>query len=145
MPFGPVTSVIGGCSTRAAEGIGLADYETGLLKDCNQAFLDLTGYERSELIGRPQAMIHPHHDGDLAFTPAFELHRTEKRGQVINELILTKSGVVKEVEIKTDIIDLDGSKVMQGFFRDVTEERRGQRERERMEAANRRRASSSPT
>ena len=114
----------------ATEGIGLADYETGLLRDCNQAFLNLTGYERSELIGRSQAMLHPHQDKDLSFTPAFELHRTEKRGQILNELIVTKTGVVKEVEIKTDIIDLDGSKVMQGFFRDVTEERRGQRERE---------------
>ena len=122
----------------ATEGIGLADYETGLLKDCNQAFLKLTGYERSELIGQPQAMIHPHRDNDdMAFTPAFELHRTEKRGQILNELILTKSGVLREVEIKTDILDLDGSKVMQGFFRDVTEARRGQRERERAEAASR--------
>src|SRR5208282_2281412 len=100
----------------------------GLLKDCNQAFLNLTGYERSDLIGRSQAMIHPHND--VPFSPTFALHRSEKQGQVLSDLIVTKSGVVKEVEIKTDALELDGSKVMQGFFRDVTEERRGQRERE---------------
>src|SRR5208337_1046930 len=52
------------------------------------------------------------------------------RGQVLRDLIITKSGALKEVEIKTDVLEFDGSKVMQGFFRDVTEERRGQRERE---------------
>jgi diguanylate cyclase (GGDEF)-like protein/PAS domain S-box-containing protein len=108
----------------ATEGIALADHETGVLMDCNQAFLDLTGYERSELIGQPHTMIRPSKKDNLPF------HRPNTRGEVLRDVIVTKSGTPREVEIKTDVIDFDGLRVMQGFFRDVTEERRGQRERE---------------
>ena len=114
----------------ASEGIGLADYDTGIIRDCNQAFLKLTGYERSEVVGHSQKMLHPEEKGDPAFTRAFELHRSLKQGQALIETIVTKSGALKEVEIKTDIIEIDGSKMMEGFFRDVTEEHRLRRERE---------------
>ena len=114
----------------ATEGIALADPETGTIKDCNQAFLNLTGYERSEIIGQPHTMIHPPKGDDLSPVDTFDLHRLKMRGQVLKDVIITKPGALREVEIKTDVLELDGLKVMQGFFRDVTEERRGQRERE---------------
>jgi two-component system, sensor histidine kinase and response regulator len=117
----------------AAEGIGLADCETGLLRDCNQAFLELTGYERSELIGQPSAMIYPR-DREAR---AFDARHCGGGGQVVEEFIVTKPGVIKEVEVKTNLLDLDGSTLIQGFFRDVTEERRSRREREQAEAASR--------
>ena len=114
----------------AIEGIGLADYETGIIKDCNQAFLRLTGYEREELIGQPESIFHPRNSGDPPVSRTFELHRSTKRGLALADVIVTKSGAIKEVEIKTDVIEIDGSKVMEGFFRDVTEEHRRRRERE---------------
>jgi PAS domain S-box-containing protein len=117
----------------AAEGIGLADCETGLFRDCNQAFLELTGYERSQLIGQPIAMIYP--PGRDA--RAFDIHGCTSKGRVVDEFIVTKSGTVKEVEVKIDLLELEGSKMIQGFFRDVTEERRSRREREQAEAASR--------
>jgi PAS domain S-box-containing protein len=115
---------------QAIEGICLADQETGIILDCNQAFLRLTGYERSELIGRPQTMLHPAEDGNPLVTRKYTLARSEMQGKVIHDLLVTKSGAVKEVEVKAGPIEIGGRQLMHGFFRDLTEELRGRRERE---------------
>jgi PAS domain S-box-containing protein len=114
----------------AIEGICLADRETGIIQDCNHAFLQLTGYEREELLGKPQAMLHPPEEGRPPVSRTFAMHRSEKQGEVLNTLLVTKSGTVKEVEIKASPIELGGRQILHGFFRDMTEELRGQRERE---------------
>jgi PAS domain S-box-containing protein len=115
----------------AIEGICLADPETGIILDCNQAFSRLMEYDdRSELIGQPQTILHPAEEGNPSVTHSFDLHRSGKKGQVIQDRIVTKGGLVKEVDIKADLLDLDGRLVMHAFFRDRTEELRNRHERE---------------
>ncbi|MCL5269866.1 MAG: PAS domain S-box protein, partial [bacterium] len=92
----------------ALGGGALADAETGIILDCNRAFLELTGYDKRELIGRPQSMLHPLEDGRPAVTRSFDRHRAGKGGELIVERLLTKSGLVKEVEIKATVVEIGG-------------------------------------
>ncbi|HEY3277903.1 MAG TPA: PAS domain S-box protein [Syntrophorhabdaceae bacterium] len=112
----------------AIEGIVLADQEHGIIQDCNRSFLRLTGYARSELVGRFETMLHPPEPGQLS--RIFSLQRVEKEGQVLIDRILTKEGNVKEVEIKANTIVMGGVRHMQCFFRDITREQRIHREKE---------------
>ena len=56
----------------------LADSASGVLLDCNQAFLELSGYSREEVIGRPQTMLHPPESGSPQVSGVFRLHRDER-------------------------------------------------------------------
>ncbi len=114
----------------ATQGIALADVETGEMLECNRAFAELTGYERAEIIGRPQALLHRTKDVEAGLSRSFVEHRDEKRGAVIANELVTKSGEVRQVEIKANMVDVGGRTVLQGFFQDVTEEQRHHRERE---------------
>ena len=114
----------------ATEGIGLADATTGEFLDCNQAFSQLTGYDRSELIGKPQAMLHPVEEGNPTVSRTFAQHRQYKDGAVLAAELITKAHEVRRVEIKANVMEIDGRKVVQGFFRDITAEARYHHERE---------------
>jgi PAS domain S-box-containing protein len=114
----------------ATEGIVLADADTGELVDCNQAFLELSGYERQELIGKPQKVLHPPEPGDARFSHTFAQHRGKQQGAVLGTLLLTKDGTIRDVEVKANVVETNGRRLMQGFFRDVTSELRYQQERE---------------
>jgi PAS domain S-box-containing protein len=114
----------------AFEGIILVDEGTGIIKDCNQAFLDLTGWERSELIGRPFAPIHLQKQEPLPAGRDVRKHLAEGEGSAIELLIVAMSGTVKEVEVKTCPFGSDGSLMTLPFYRDVTAERTLLREKQ---------------
>ncbi len=115
----------------ATEGLAIADADTGELLDFNQAFLQLTGYEREDLLGKPQRMLHPEEPTSAGVTVAFEHHRSTTKGQEERSEIITKNGTIKQVEIKGNLLNLNGRRVVQGFFRDVTAEVRYHLEREK--------------
>jgi PAS domain S-box-containing protein len=115
---------------QATESICIADIETGIILDCNPAFLHLTGYERSEVLGMPQARLHPPEDGNPPVTENFASHRTSRAGEVLHERLRTKTGEIRDVEVKAGPIVVGGRRLMHGFFRDVTDELRDRRERE---------------
>jgi PAS domain S-box-containing protein len=105
----------------AMDGIALADPDTGILLDCNQALAALVGRNRAELIGQPQAILHPPASDNSAFSPTFKLHTTTREGQVLETQVITATGEIREVEIKTSILYLQGRKILQGIFSDITE------------------------
>ncbi len=110
----------------ATEGIVLADALTGEILECNRTFSLLSGYDRSELIGKPQAMLHPGEENCSGGSRTFVQHRGDKEGMMLETELLTKSGSVRQVEIKANIITVSGRSVIQGFFRDVTEIKEGE-------------------
>ena len=114
----------------ATEGIGLADAKTGEILDCNRALTELTGYARGELVGKPQAMLHPARDMQEGISHSFAQHRADQRDAILSTELLTKSGEIKQVEVKANVLDVGGRSVVQAFFRDVTEELRHHQERE---------------
>ncbi len=114
----------------ATEGIALADAATGEMLDCNEAFLQLTGYDRQDLIGRPQAILHPAEEGNPTVSRTFAQHRDQGDGTVHAAELVTKAGEIRQVEIKGSPLEIHGRRVMQGFFRDTTAEARYRHERE---------------
>jgi PAS domain S-box-containing protein len=114
----------------ATEGIALAEAASGEFLDCNRAFLHLTGYDRHNLLGKPQAMLHPREGGNTGVSSTFAQHRDKRDRAVLSAPLITKSGSIKQVEIKANQLEINRRRVLQGFFRDVTEELRYHHERE---------------
>ena len=108
----------------ALDGICLADAEAGIIIDCNQSLWALVGRDRAEVIGQPQTILHPPTDDNTAFSPTFKQHLTNKMGQVLEAQVVSKTGEIREVEIKANQMNLQGRKVLQGIFRDITERKR---------------------
>jgi len=110
----------------ARDGIALADADTGILLDCNQALADLVGRNRAELIGQHQAILHPPSGNNTGISATFKKHLTNKEGQVLETQVLTVTGESREVEIKANLLYLRGRKMLQGIFRDVTERKKAE-------------------
>lgn len=103
----------------ATDAIAFADAETGVLLDLNQAFADLLGWERTELIGQPQRVLHPE-VGEAEVSDSFKRHRSNQAGDAIETQAITKDGRILDVSIKAAVIELNGRKVVLGSFRDIT-------------------------
>ncbi len=108
----------------AMDAIIIADAETGIIVDCNRMAEVLVGRKKSELIGQPQWILHPPQEIDNKFSKTFMQHRGEKDGEVLENQVITKDGEIKDVAIKANVFELNGRKLMQGIFRDITEYRK---------------------
>lgn len=106
--------------SEALDGICLADAETGIIIDCNQAMADMVGRDRAELIGKHQSILHPPTGDKTALSPTFKQHLTDKEGKIVETQVITRTGEIKEVGIKANLIHLRGRKMLQGIFRDIT-------------------------
>jgi len=108
------------------DAIFVADFETGILIDCNNAAAKLIGREKSEIIGMHQRFLHPEEENGPDFGKTFEQHRSDKKGQIIEDHIITKSGEIRDVTIKPSLIEINGKKIVQGIFRDITESKKAE-------------------
>ncbi|MDY6951804.1 MAG: response regulator [Thermodesulfobacteriota bacterium] len=118
----------------ALDAIVIADAETGILLDCNRAASELVERAKSELLGKHQRILHPGEPAEEAFTSTFRLHLAEKEGEGLETQVVTKDGVIKDVLIKANVLELEGRKLLQGIFHDITNRKRAQEERGKLEA-----------
>jgi PAS domain S-box-containing protein len=117
----------------ALDAIFIADAETGIIIDCNHAASELVGRQKSELVGKHQRILHPPHKIEGGFSRTFKEHLKEKEGQVLETQVITKKGEIKDVAVKANLFKLGGKKLLQGIFRDITERKKMEEERERFE------------
>jgi PAS domain S-box-containing protein len=111
----------------AMDAIFVADAQTGVLLDCNRAATELIGRSKSELIGEHQRILHPLQDiTEEGFSRTFKQRVKEKAGQVLETQVITKRGEIRDVAIKASPVEIGGKKVLQGIFRDITEDKRAQ-------------------
>ena len=108
----------------AMDAILVADAETGIIIDCNRAASELVGRAKSELVGNQQRILHPPEKIEGEFSSTFKQHLKEKEGQVLETQVITKKGEIKDVAIKANVFELEGKKLIQGIFRDITERKR---------------------
>jgi len=106
------------------DAIFLADSETGIILDVNEAAIRLTGISREKLIGIHQSQLHP--PGKLAVSKAtFEehVHRSKNREYIhpVENFILHSNGSQIPVEILASTFVMNDKQVVQGVFRDITE------------------------
>jgi diguanylate cyclase (GGDEF)-like protein/PAS domain S-box-containing protein len=117
----------------AKDAIFHADPATGLITKCNRAAETLLEKDREEIIGQPQATIHPPQKAEH-YIQMFKRHM-EQQGFVEDEAeVITKSGKTKPVLITASVASVRGTPIIQGAFRDITERKRLEEERERLHA-----------
>ncbi|MGD0080207.1 MAG: PAS domain S-box protein [Methanoregula sp.] len=96
-----------------SDGIAIVDRETGILIDCNDAFLLMHGYRKDELIGQPVTATSADPDATRAAIMAGTIHiqdRYHKR----------KDGSAFPVEITVNGMLLQGRDILIGAIRDIT-------------------------
>ncbi len=113
------------------DAVFIADAETGIIIDCNNAAIELVGRKKSEMVGKHQQILHPPQNDEGKFTSTFKQHLKEKEGQILETQVITKKGKIKDVAIKANIFESRGKKVIQGIFRDITERKKAEEELEK--------------
>jgi len=108
----------------AMDAIFIADAKTGVIIDCNDAAAELVGRGKTELIGKHQRILHPSEEIEGEFSTTFEQHLGGKEGQALETQIITKNGEIRDVSIKANSLEVKGRKLIQGIFRDITEQKR---------------------
>jgi PAS domain S-box-containing protein len=116
----------------ALDAIFVADVKTGKLIDCNPAGTKLVDREKSELIGKSHKILHPPMENEEEFYETFRQHFEEQQGQTLETQVITAGGEIKDVAIKANLLELGGTKIMQGIFRDITEHKQAERELKRI-------------
>lgn len=107
----------------AKDAVFLANPKTGLIIDCNKAAAELLEKKKTEIIGHHQSQLHPK-DKAKDYIKMFKKHFKEK-GAIDDEAkIITKSGKIKPVHISASLIKIGGGLIMQGIFRDITEQKK---------------------
>lgn len=113
---------------QAAGGICVADMETGTIVDCNQGMADLVGRPRNGLIGQSQAMLFPksaHHNSDSEIKRIWR-NRENSTGNILERQLVRRDGELVDVQIKAAPLEIDGRKLLQGYFYDITAQKRMQ-------------------
>jgi PAS domain S-box-containing protein len=111
----------------ANDGVVIADAETGSILDVNQRIEELTGRSAGELIGKQIAELHPGRDRDRCrklFQEAVE-QESSIRGDLC---VLHRNGETIEIpiEISANIMEINGRKIIQGIFRDITRRKKAE-------------------
>lgn len=111
----------------------VADRDTGILVECNEAAERFFGRSREQLIGRPQSVLHPPHTRLVnGVTEDFKRKVTDPRG--LEEIkLLASDGDVRDAEVTASVFDIGDNKLVLGVFRDITERKRAEEELRRRE------------
>src|ERR1039457_7118288 len=110
----------------ASDAIFWADAATGILTNCNKAAEVMMEVPREEIIGRHQTWLHPPEMADY-FASLFK-----KTAAIIDPvdnveaIVITKSGRRIPVQIKHAVTNVGGRDIMQGVFRDISDQRRAE-------------------
>ncbi|MEW6026372.1 MAG: PAS domain-containing protein [Planctomycetota bacterium] len=104
----------------ASDAIFIADAKTGEIIECNKEAEVLLGRSRKEIIGMHQTQLHPLQKKDY-YKKHFNSH--VKMGLVVEtrkQQVLRKDGTIVPVLISARVIRINGKKVIQGIFRDIS-------------------------
>ena len=110
-----------GLFENTGDAIFIVDIETGIILDANRQAENLTGHYRQKLIGLHQSRLHPAQD-DEYYRKKFQKHVKNELSFDLEAEVVKKDGSVIPVFISSNLIDLQGKKVIQGIFRDISKE-----------------------
>jgi PAS domain S-box-containing protein len=111
-----------GLFENAGDAVFIVDTESGIILDANRQAEQLTGRSRHEVIGMHQSRLHPSQDFEY-YTQKFQKHIKNDLVFDLEAEIVKKNGSVVPVFICSNLIDLQGKKVIQGIFRDISKEK----------------------
>lgn len=113
------------------EGIIFIDRDTRTIVSGNQAMATMLGRSLEELSGMPLLELHPADSHDL-IARDFEQHRMSTRHFSSNIPVVRKDGSRIYADITSTLVKINGVQYVGGFFRDVTDRKRAEEEREKM-------------
>ncbi len=104
---------------RANDGIVIADVDTGTILEVNRKIEELVGLPAGQLIGRHLSVLHRKDDTERCRKLFKEV--LEKASAMTGDLcVLHRDGADTPVEISASIVNIDGKKIVQGIFRDIS-------------------------
>jgi PAS domain S-box-containing protein len=109
----------------ANDAILIGDAKTGEIIDCNKEAEILLGRPKKEIIGMHQSQLHPFQKKDY-YKKHFKSH--VKMGRIVEigrQQVVRKDGTIVPVLISARVMRINGRKIIQGIFRDIS----GQKER----------------
>lgn len=113
----------------SADGMLLAEPETRKFAMCNLKICQMLGYSKEELMRMRVDDIHP--ENDLPFVIEQFEEQVKKIIKVASGLpVKRKDGSVFYADISTSTIILSGKKYLMGSFRDITDRKKTEEERE---------------
>ena len=112
---------------KAADAIFIAEIESGIIVDANEAASRLMLRPHNELIGIHQTELHPPEIKDYSkntFKEQNEKVRNKQTSFAIETNVIRANGLVVPVEIMASEVVFQGKHCMMGTFRDITERKR---------------------
>ncbi len=113
-------------------GTSITRLSDDVIVDANDAFLGLLGYTREEIIGhKPWELGTWANPGDRAKV----LKILQEQGRIRNfeTQLVRKSGEIRDALISAEVIDIAGEKYMLSLAHDITERKRVEEERKKLE------------
>lgn len=104
----------------ANDAIFLVDADTGFILDANREAELLLACPKNEIIGMHQSRWYPPDNFDY-YTDKFRSNVEVGHKADFEADVIRNNGVAVQVHISTSVIQLQGKKVIQGIFRDITE------------------------
>jgi PAS domain S-box-containing protein len=118
---------------QASDAIAVTDVEGNLLEVNNRA-VELFGYPKEELLGKHFTELHPQEKLERV-SEAFRNAVKEGSGALNDTAILRKDGTAVAVDITGSVIEIEGARFVQGFFRDITERKHAEESLRQSESA----------
>jgi len=106
----------------AGDAIFIADTGTGLILDANRQAEQLLGRPRKEIIGMHQFKLHPSHRAEY-YKDKFREHVQKGRVFDLEAKVIKKDGTIVPVFICASVVNLHGKEVIQGQFRDISNDK----------------------
>ncbi len=111
----------------ANDGIVIVDAETGVILEVNKRFEELVGMPAEKIIGMRQSELYPREEKEHCRRLFEEV--VKGRGFVSGEFcVYRRDSRHVPVEISAGAIEVDGRKLIQAIFRDITERRKVEEE-----------------
>jgi PAS domain S-box-containing protein len=111
-----------GLFENSGDAVFIVDIKTGIVLDANRQAEQLTERSRQELIGTHQSGLHPAEDAEY-YRKKFQKHIKNDLVFDLEAEVVKKDGSLIPVFICSNLIDLQGKKVIQGIFRDISKEK----------------------
>ncbi len=113
-------------------GTSLCRLSDGQFVDINDAFLGLFGYTREEVVGQNpfklEMWANPEDPANMV-----EILQEQGRIQDFETRFRMKSGEIRDVLVSAEVIEVAGQQYILGLTHDITERKRGEKERKELE------------
>jgi PAS domain S-box-containing protein len=113
----------------AADAIFIADIDSGVIVEANQAASRLMLLPHNEIVGLHHSRLHPP-QADKYSKETFEMHKNEAGQRIpthpVEGKVLRSDGVEVPIEVLSAMVTIRGKKCLMGTFRDITERKKAE-------------------